>query len=82
MNFSKRSDIEIYTDHGKFISVRGQQKINSFPGQPVSFFTENSDVVVNCKNLKWPLIHKKFEFGWQGSLNESVGDELEIEVAP
>ncbi len=80
MNFAKQSDIEIYTDHGKFISVRGQKNLKSFPHQQISFFTENSDVIVDCKKLKWPLINKKFQFGWQGSLNESLTDELHVQV--
>ncbi len=78
--FAKHADIEIYTDHGKFISVCDQKKIKSFPRQQISFFTENSNIILNCEKLKWPLINKKFDQGWQGALNESLSDELEVKV--
>ncbi len=79
-DFAKHADIEVHTDHGKFISVRHQKEIKSFPRQQISFFTENSNVIVNCEKLKWPLINKKFEQGWQGALNESLSVELEVKV--
>ncbi len=79
-DFGKVADIEIYTDHGKFISVCDHKKIKSFLQQQISFFTENSNVILNCENLKWPLLNKKFEQGWQGALNESLSEELEVKV--
>ncbi len=81
IHFAKQTDIEIYTDHGTFISVRGQKKIKSFCGQQISFFAENTNVIIDCKNLKWPLLNKTFEHPWQGSLNQSLTDELEIQIA-
>lgn len=80
-DFAKQCDIEVYTDHGKFISVVNSKKISSFTGQQVSFFTENSNVIVNCENLKWPLNQKSFDRLWQGSLNESTSDELEVQIS-
>jgi thiamine pyrophosphokinase len=79
-DFAKRCDIEVYTDHGKFISITNSKKVTSFKGQQVSFFTESPNVVVSCKNLKWPLTQKSFDRLWQGSLNESISEQLEIHV--
>jgi thiamine pyrophosphokinase len=77
-DFAKHAEIEVYTDHGKFTSVRDHKKIESFPQQPISFFTESSDVILTCTDLKWPLINKKFDRPWTGALNESLADELDI----
>ncbi len=79
-NFAKHADVEVYTDHGKFTSAQDSKIIKSFCGQQISFFTENSNVILNCEKLKWPLLNKKIEQSWQGSLNESLSDELEVKV--
>lgn len=84
-DFAKQCDIEVYTDHGKFISLTdsktNSKKISSFTGQQVSFFTESPNVILSCKNLKWPLNRKSFDHLWQGSLNESISEELEVHVS-
>jgi thiamine pyrophosphokinase len=80
MNFAKQADITIFTDHGVFTSMIGLKKLESFRGQQISFFTENSKVVVDCHSLKWPLSQKIFVNPWQGSLNQSVSDQLEVQV--
>ncbi len=84
-DFAKHCDIEVYTDHGKFISLTdsktNSKKITSHIGQQVSFFTENQHVIVSCENLKWPLKQKSFERIWQGTLNESNSDALEVQIS-
>lgn len=80
-DFAKQCDIEVYTDHGKFISVENSKKISSFSGEQISFFTESSKVIVSCENLKWPLNQKSFDRLWQGSLNESTSEDLDIQVS-
>ena len=77
--YAKKIDLKIYTDHGKISVVKSGQKIKSFIGEKISFFTENSTVVLNCIDLKWPLVNKSFDSFWQGSLNESLSDELVVE---
>ena len=76
---ANKIDLKIYTDHGKISVVKSGQKIKSFIGEKISFFTENSTVVLNCIDLKWPLVNKSFDSFWQGSLNESLSDELVVE---
>ncbi len=80
-DFASQCDIEVYTDHGKMTSVKDSKKITSFLGQQVSYFTENSNVNVHCENLKWPLKQKSFNRLWQGSLNESTSDEIDVQVS-
>jgi thiamine pyrophosphokinase len=79
-DFAKQCDVEAYTDRGKFISITNSKKVISFKGQQVSFFTESPNVIVDCENLKWPLTQKSFDRLWQGSLNESISEQLEIHV--
>lgn len=77
--YAKKCNLEIYTDHGKFSIVNSNQKIKSYIGEQISFFTENSKVILNCGQLKWPLVNKTFDSFWQGSLNESLSDDLVVE---
>lgn len=80
-DFASQCEIEVYTDFGKINAVKDSKKITSFHGQQVSFFTENTNVIVNCENLKWPVNQKSFDRLWQGSLNESTSDEINVQVS-
>ena len=67
----------LVTDHGSFSVACGKQKCESFEGQQVSIFN------LSCSQLsgtgfRWqPYAYKML---WQGTLNEAVGNELEIDV--
>ena len=66
----------LITDHGSFSVACGKQKFESFEGQQVSIFN------LSCSQLsgtgfRWqPYAYKML---WQGTLNEAVGNEVEID---
>ena len=66
----------LVTDHGSFSVACGKQKFESFEGQQVSIFN------LSCSQLsgtgfRWqPYAYKML---WQGTLNEAVGNEVEID---
>lgn len=66
----------LVTDHGSFSVACGKQKFESFEGQQVSIFN------LSCSQLsgtgfRWQLY--AYKMLWQGTLNEAVGNEVEID---
>ena len=49
------ADIEMLTDYGRFVAIRGERTFSSFPRQQVSLFTMTPDVPIASKGLKWEL---------------------------
>ena len=68
-------DAVIVTDHGYFVAAQGNSKFETFKGQQVSFF--NIDCKrIESKGLKWNTF--PFKIWWEGTLNEALGEEIEI----
>jgi thiamine pyrophosphokinase len=64
------------TDYGWFVSAYGRCTFETKPGQQISIFN------FTCKRLSgkgfvWPVY--TFRELWQGSLNEAVGNQIEID---
>lgn len=66
----------LITDHGSFSVVCGKQKFESFEGQQVSIFNLSCSLLSGT-GFRWqPYAYKML---WQGTLNEAVGNEVEID---
>lgn len=66
----------IVTDHGSFSVACGKQKFESFEGQQVSIFNLSCSLLSGT-GFRWqPYAYKML---WQGTLNEAVGNEVEID---
>lgn len=68
-------DVTMITDYGYFIPSKGDNKFATFKGQQVSVFNFGS-TRIESKGLKWDTY--PFTELWQGSLNEALGNEIEI----
>ncbi|MEQ1722824.1 MAG: thiamine diphosphokinase [Pseudobdellovibrio sp.] len=80
-DYSEKADVIAPTSFGIFSVVNNKAELKSFSGQQVSFFCADKETIVDCENLKWPLIQKKFDKVWAGSLNESTSDVLKIRTS-
>ena len=67
------ADIEMLTDHGRFVAVRGERTFESFPRQQVSLFVMDPDNAITSTGLRWPLEDFHARRWWQASLNEALG---------
>ena len=67
------ADIEMLTDYGRFVAIRGERTFSSFPRQQVSLFTMTPDVPIASKGLKWELDGFHARRWWQATLNEALG---------
>lgn len=66
----------LVTDHGSFSVACGKQKFESFEGQQVSIFNLSCSLLSGT-GFRWqPYAYKML---WQGTLNEAVGNEVEID---
>lgn len=72
------ADIEMLTDYGRFVAIRGERTFSSFPRQQVSMFTMTPDVPFSSTGLRWPLEDFHARFWWQATLNEALGPEFSL----
>ena len=68
-------DAVIVTDYGYFVAAQGNSKFETFKGQQVSFFNIDCKQI-ESKGLKWNTF--PFKIWWEGTLNEALGEEIEI----
>ena len=74
-------EITIYTNHGIFSVVKGEQKFYSFKGQKISLFSTDSDIEVTSNNLKYNLNNKMLTNLYSGSLNESLDESFTLTIS-
>lgn len=73
------SEIIMLSDYGYFKPCNiGQNIISCIKGQQISLFSFNPETIINCQELKWPLINHQFSYLNSGTLNEALGDKLTI----
>lgn len=77
-NYMERFGIApaMFTDYGYFIPVHGCAHLSTKKGQQVSVFNISSSRI-SSTGLKWDTF--PFKEWWQGTLNEALGDSVEIE---
>ena len=66
------ADIEMLTDHGRLVAMRGERTFESFPRQQVSIFVMDPDDAITSDGLRWPLDRFHARRWWQASLNEAL----------
>lgn len=77
--YGRSMSLKMITDYGIFTPICQNTVFSSFAGQQVSVFNFDK-AMVSYKNLRYPVENRQFHYFWEGSLNESLGDEFEIEV--
>ena len=81
LEFPSQLKMTIFTDHGKFSVVKGDQKFASFTGEQVSLFSVDQTIEITTTYLKYILISKQLNTLYLGSLNESINDVFIISIS-
>jgi len=76
--YSELLDISMLTAHGIFHVIRQSATLPSFAGQQVSVFCKDSQLPLSFEGLKYPVKERCFQYLWEGSLNEAMGDNFTI----
>ncbi len=71
---------QMLTDYGTFVPMLESTSFESFEGQQVSIFNLTPNTLFCTKNLRYPLINRPLLLWWQGTLNESLGNQFTIEM--
>ena len=73
--------LAMLTEQGIFNVLRGTSTFRSFPGMQVSIFNRSPHTKLTFKGLKYPVNDRSFNWLWEGSLNEAVGDAFTVEAS-
>lgn len=68
----------IMTDHGTFEIIKTEKTLDCRPGQQISIFQLTPKTRITTKGLRYPLTEKSLNAWWQGTLNESIGEQITI----
>ena len=77
----KDINIKIYTDTGIFSCIHKDQNIESFKGQQVSIFTEDTTIKIASNNLKYNFNKNTISNIFIGTLNESLSDSFQLSIS-
>ena len=78
--YSEKMRLAMLTEHGVFNVMRGTSMFRSVPGLQVSVFPRNLHTTLSFSGLKYPVNNRSFNWLWEGSLNEAVGDAFTVEA--
>ncbi|QRX63143.1 thiamine diphosphokinase [Dysgonomonadaceae bacterium zrk40] len=77
--YCQLAQVVMVTNWGLFTPIAGSTTFQSFRGEQVSIFAIDT-VPLTTSGLKYPLQQRVLTNWWQGSLNESTGDNFRIET--
>jgi thiamine pyrophosphokinase len=78
--YSERLNLAMLTEHGVFNAFQGVATFASFTGMQVSVFARNPHTKLTFQGLKYPVNNRSFNWLWEGSLNEAVGESFTVEA--
>ena len=78
--YSETMNLIMLTEHGVFNVMRGTSIFRSVPGLQVSVFPSNPHTKLSFSGLKYLVNNRSFNWLWEGSLNEAVGDTFTVEA--
>lgn len=79
--YSEGMQLSMLTENGVFNLLRGTSSFHSLPGMQVSVFARSSHTKLTFTGLKYPVNDRFFNWLWEGSLNEAMGDEFIVEAS-
>lgn len=77
MTYGLDLNISMVTNYGVFTPIFKTSTLDSFAGQQVSVFNFG-EAKVTFQNLRYPVEDREFNYFWEGSLNESLGETFTI----
>lgn len=78
--YSDKMCLSMLTEHGVFNVFRGSVTLSSLPGMQVSVFARDPRTKLTFKGLKYPVNNRSFNWLWEGSLNEALGEEFTVKA--
>lgn len=76
---TKGTRIRMVTNFGVFTPIFNTTTFETFPGQQVSVFSISKGTKITFQGLKYPVVERIFDYLWEGSLNEAIGDQFTIQ---
>ncbi len=80
-DYAKVAKVMMVTDAGILLPFHKCTPIETFAGQQVSIFSFDNRMEITSKGLKYPLVKKKLTRWWEATLNEAVGNRIELDFA-
>ncbi len=77
VDYTAVSEVKMITDYGIFTPINSPTTFNSFAGEQISIFAF-SNKPMTFSGLKYPATNRVFTSWWQGTLNESLGDNFSV----
>ena len=74
-------EVVLITDTGCFLPLPASGRVATHPGQVVSLFSFDPAAAIDSRGLRWPLHGLRLSRWWQGTLNEALGDSVELTVS-
>ena len=78
VEYCRYVNVRMVTDTGIFFPFSRSCKIDTYPGQQVSVFSINPETEITSSGLRYPLIRKKLKNWWEATLNETIGNTVEL----
>ena len=78
-DITKETRIRMVTNFGVFTPIFNTTAFDSFSGQQVSVFPISKGTKLTFQGLKYPVVERIFDYLWEGSLNEAIGDQFTIQ---
>lgn len=80
VTYSRVLSLVMVTQEGVFNVLHQSATLPSRPGQQVSIFTKDERLPLTFHGLKYPVRRRAFQYLWEGSLNEALGEAFTIEM--
>ncbi|MGL4347453.1 MAG: thiamine diphosphokinase [Chitinophagaceae bacterium] len=79
-SFPVFQQIAMVSDYGIFTAHNNNITLPTIPYQQISFFTFSSKTSLSCLELKWVLKNFTTKFWHEVTLNEALGNEINIHI--
>ncbi len=70
--------VMMLTEYGIFNVFNRSAEYDSLEGMQISVFVKNEKLKLSFSGLKYPVLNRSFNWFWEGSLNESLGNSFQI----
>ncbi len=78
------NNLSILSNYGLFNIIDNRKDneltsmINVVIGEQISFFAFKSNTIINCQELKWPLLNYSLNNWSSGTLNQAISDTINV----
>jgi len=73
-------EVCLLTDYGRMDAIHKSTNFACRPGQQISIFALTPDTQITAHGLLYPVENRIFTSWWQGTLNQTTGDNFRIEL--